>query len=69
MKPSYQLEDTNYKPATQQIDEIELDDDLALDGVVDIDLDDFLSGMSTGIGVIEKKVVEDPFKQKGISSS
>ena len=44
------MDKTDYKPVTQQIDDIVLDDDLALDGVVDIDIDDFLSGMtSTGV--------------------
>lgn len=57
------MEKPDYKPVTQQIDDIELDEDLALDGVVDIDLDDFLAGMGT-MGVVERKVLEDPFKGK-----
>ena len=62
-KPSYYMEKPDYKPAAQQIDDIQLDEDLALDGVVDIDLDDFLSGMTT-TGIVEKKVIQDPYKQK-----
>lgn len=53
------MEKPDYKPVAQQIDDILLDEDLALDGVVDIDIDDFLSGMST-TGVVEKKVLQDP---------
>ena len=50
------MEKPDYKPKAQQIDDIVLDDDLSLDGVVDIDIDDFLSGM-TSTGIVEKKVI------------
>jgi hypothetical protein len=61
------LDNPNYKPVTQEIDDIVLDDDIGLEGVVDIDIDDFLNGMSTtqGNNVVEKRVIEDPYKQKG----
>lgn len=60
------MENPNYKPAIQEANEIELEDDLTLDGVVDIDLDEFLSGMNTSgvVGVVEKKVIQDPYNQK-----
>ncbi len=46
------MEKPDYKPVTQQIDDIKLDDDLDIEGVVDIDIDDFLSGMSMNTGVV-----------------
>jgi hypothetical protein len=45
------MEKTDYKPATKQIDDIIVEENLSIDGVVDIDLDDFLSGMSS-MGVV-----------------
>ena len=52
------MEKTDYKPVTQQIDDIVLDEDLALDGVVDIDLDDFLDGMnSSNTPALQNKVI------------
>lgn len=40
-----------------------------MEGVVDIDLDDFLSGMTQTTGVVERKVIEDPYKQRGVEKT
>lgn len=56
------MEKPDYKPVAQQIDDILLDEDLALDGVVDIDIDDFLSGMST-TGLWRRKFCKIPINR------
>lgn len=37
---------------------------MELNGIVDIDIDDFLSGVTTSFSPIPKNVVSDPYKDK-----
>lgn len=62
-KPSYEVEDQKYKPAVQEVQDIQVDDDIGIDGIVDFDLDDFLDDVVSK-GTVEKKTISDPYRGK-----
>jgi hypothetical protein len=42
---------------------------LTLEGVVDIDIDDFLSGCRRVLGLFKGKLLQDPYKRGGMSNN